>query len=128
MRYKILGWQGYWAELTHQNMPKQPILNQAERTKQKRPTTQTAHAHNGPKHMFNVLHPLSCVKAVTDATEPIAASLILNIAIQEPLSSADKISRKFGPRSGPTKCLKLIHPDFYHTHSNPHVQLLFKKI
>ena len=46
------------------------------------------------------------------ATEPIAASLILNI-------SADNISRKFGPRSGPTKSLKLIKPDgfpdFYHT-------------
>ena len=35
-------------------------------------------------------------------------------------ASADNISRKFGPRSGPTKCLKLIKPDgfpdfFYHT-------------
>ena len=47
------------------------------------------------------------------ATEPIAPSLILN-------ASADNISRKFGPRSDPTKCLKLIKPDgfpdfFYHT-------------
>ena len=45
-------------------------------------------------------------------TEPIAASLILNIAISN-------ISRKYGPRSGPTKSLKLIKPDgfpdFYHT-------------
>ena len=52
------------------------------------------------------------------ATEPIAASLILNI-------SADNISRKFGPRSGPTKSLKLIKPDgfpdFYHTF-NLHVK------
>ena len=35
-------------------------------------------------------------------------------------ASADNISRKFGPRSGPTKSLKLIKPDgfpgfFYHT-------------
>ena len=30
-------------------------------------------------------------------------------------ASADNISRKFGPRSGPTKSLKLIYPDFYHT-------------
>ena len=41
------------------------------------------------------------------ATEPIAAS-------------TDNISRMFGPRSGPTKSLKLIKPDsfpdfFYHT-------------
>ena len=48
------------------------------------------------------------------ATELIAASLILNIAISEPLL------REFGPRCGPTKCLKLIKPDgfpdfFYHT-------------
>ena len=52
------------------------------------------------------------------ATEPIAASLILNIAISEPLL-IDDISRKFGPRSGPTKSLKLTKPDgfpdFYHT-------------
>ena len=42
------------------------------------------------------------------ATEPIAASLILNINIREPSSPADKISRKFGPRSGATMWLKLI--------------------
>ena len=52
------------------------------------------------------------------ATEPIAASLILNIAISERLLM--NISRKFGPRSGPTKSLKLIKSDgfpdfFYHT-------------
>ena len=41
------------------------------------------------------------------ATEPIAASLILNIACYQ-RASADNISRKFGPRSGPTKSLKLI--------------------
>ena len=51
------------------------------------------------------------------ATEPIAASLIINFAISEPLLN---ISRKFGPRSGPTKSLKLIKPYgfpdfFYHT-------------
>ena len=53
------------------------------------------------------------------ATEPIAVSLILNIA-QYQRASANDISRKFGPRSGPTKSLKLIKPDgfpdfFYHT-------------
>ena len=37
------------------------------------------------------------------AAEPIAASLILNIAIRETLSTGDNISRKFGSRSGPTK-------------------------
>ena len=47
------------------------------------------------------------------ATEPIAASCYQQ-------ASADNISRKFGPRSGPTKGLKLIKPDgfpdfFYHT-------------
>ena len=52
------------------------------------------------------------------ATEPIAASFDLNHCYQR--ASADNISRKFGPRSGPTKCLKLIKPDgfpdfFYHT-------------
>ena len=45
---------------------------------------------------------------LANATEPIWASLILNIAIREPLSSAVNIRGKFGPRSGPTKCLKLI--------------------
>ena len=52
------------------------------------------------------------------AAEPIAASLILKHCYQQ--ASADNISRKFGPRSGPTKSLKLIKPDgfpdfFYHT-------------
>ena len=34
------------------------------------------------------------------AVEP----LILNIAFRETLSSSDNKSRKFGSRSGPTKC------------------------
>ena len=52
------------------------------------------------------------------ATEPIAASFDLKHCYQR--ASADNINRKFGPRSGPTKCLILIKPDgfpdfFYHT-------------
>ena len=38
--------------------------------------------------------------------EPIAASLILNIAIRETLSSGDYKSRRFGSRSGPTNRLR----------------------
>ena len=67
--------------------------------------------------MFYVLCPLSCVKAGTDLKvngqchHMAAFFLIFNHAISQPLSSADnKISRQFGPRSGPTKCLKLIKP------------------
>ena len=52
------------------------------------------------------------------AIEPIAASLMFKHCYQR--ASADNISRKFGPRSGPTKSLKLIKPEgfpdfFYHT-------------
>ena len=52
------------------------------------------------------------------ATESIAASLNLNIAVHETLSSGDNISRKFRFRSGPTKCLSDGSPDFYHIHLN----------
>ena len=52
------------------------------------------------------------------AAESTAASLILNIAIRETLSSGDNISRKFRSRSGPTKCLFDGILDFYHIHLN----------
>ena len=76
-------WQVYKTIRSYQNMPKRPTLKPGR----KRPTA-------GNLCLMNVLHPLSSVKAVTDihwsllprrATEPIAASLILNIAISEPL-------------------------------------------
>ena len=72
-------WQVYKTIRSYQNMPKT--------TQPKLPTAENL-------CLMNVLHPLSSVKAVTDihwsllprrATEPIAASLILNIAISEPL-------------------------------------------
>ena len=52
------------------------------------------------------------------ATETLGGFFDLKHCYQR--ASADNISRKFGPRSGPTKRLKLIKPDgfpdfFYHT-------------
>ena len=65
------------------------LKTRPKKTQPKRPTAAAA----GNLRLMNVLRPLSCVKAVTGhlslplrrATEPIAASLPLNIAISEPL-------------------------------------------
>ena len=75
---------------------------------------------------MNVLHPLSSVKAVTDILVIVTTlcnrthSGFFDLKHCYQRASADNISRKFGPRSGPTKSLKLIKPDgfpdlFYHT-------------
>ena len=109
-------WRVYKTIRSYQNMPKRPTLKPGR----KRPSR---------KPMFNECATSAFQRQGSDryighwsllprrATEPIAASLILNIAISEPRLIT---SRKFGPRSGPTKSLKLIKPDgfsdfFYHT-------------
>ena len=73
---------------------------------------------------MNVLHPLSSVNAVTDIYRYIGHWSLLPRRAADlkhcyQRASADNISRKFGPRSGPTKSFKLIKPDgfpdfFYH--------------
>ena len=71
---------------------------------------------------MNVLHPLSSVKALVIATTSCnrTHSGFFDLKHCYQRASADNIRRKFGPRSGPTKNLKLIKPDgfpdfFYHT-------------
>ena len=82
-------WQVYKTIRSSQNMPKRPTLNQAE--------NDLAETTHGRKPMFNECATSAFQRQGSDryighwsllprrATEPIAASLILNIAIIEPL-------------------------------------------
>ena len=104
-----------WAKTTHQNRAEtiHPKTRQ-KTTKPKRPTTETARTETvqnlcscamsaflGPGIGRYIGHwPMPSRRVA----EFIAASLILNIAICETLSSGDNISRTFGSKSDPTKC------------------------
>ena len=82
-------WQAYKTIRSYQNMPKRPTKNQAE--------NDPAETTHGRKPMFNECATSAFQRQGSDrdichwsllprrATEPIAASLILNIAISEPL-------------------------------------------
>ena len=86
------GGGGYWAETTHQDRPKRPTLKPGRKD-----PAETTHGRSGQKPMFNECATSAFLRQGSDryighwslpprrATEPIAASLILNIAISEPL-------------------------------------------